>query len=92
MAEGGSRPSMECTPQIAALFERARELAKPLGIALDEAFVGGGSDANFCAALGVPVPDGMGAVGGGAHARSEHAKVAEIPRRTALLASLLDLI
>ncbi|MCU4158911.1 M20/M25/M40 family metallo-hydrolase [Acidiphilium sp. AL] len=90
IAGGTNRPPMERTPQIAALFEKAQEIAKELDIDLREAFVGGGSDGNFCAALGVPVLDGIGAVVGGAHARTEHVVMAEIPRRTTLLAALIE--
>jgi glutamate carboxypeptidase len=86
---GFNRPPMERTPQTAALFEKARRLAKPLGISLTETAVGGGSDGNFTAALGVPTLDGLGAVGDGAHAAHEHIIVRELPRRAALLAHLL---
>ncbi|MBI2819066.1 MAG: M20 family metallopeptidase [Acidobacteria bacterium] len=86
---GFSRPPMERTRQVAALFDRARRLAKPLGIDLQETAVGGGSDGNFTAALGVPTLDGLGAVGDGAHAVHEHIVVRELPRRAALLAHLI---
>ena len=85
---GFNRPPMERTRETAALFERARRLAKPLGIALTETAVGGGSDGNFTAALGVPTLDGLGAVGDGAHAAHEHIIIRELPRRAALLAHL----
>lgn len=84
-----NRPPMERTRQVAALFDRARRLAKPLGIDLRETAVGGGSDGNFTAALGVPTLDGLGAVGDGAHAAHEHIVVRELPRRAALLAHLI---
>jgi glutamate carboxypeptidase len=86
---GFNRPPMERTPATVALYERARHLAKPLGIALRETAVGGGSDGNFTAALGVPTLDGLGAVGDGAHAAHEHIILRELPRRTALLAHLI---
>lgn len=50
--------------------------------------VGGGSDGNFTAGAGVPTLDGLGAVGGGAHADDEHVMVAEILPRTRLLAAM----
>jgi len=50
--------------------------------------VGGASDGNFTAGIGVPTLDGLGAVGGGAHAEDEHALVAELVPRTLLLADL----
>jgi glutamate carboxypeptidase len=86
---GFNRPPLERSKAVAALFERARELAESLGIELTEATVGGGSDGNFTAALGVPTLDGLGAVGDGAHAIHENIVIAELPRRTALLAHLI---
>jgi glutamate carboxypeptidase len=86
---GMNRPPFERSPQVAALFERARRLARPMGITLQEASVGGGSDGNFTAALGVPTLDGLGAVGEGAHAAREHVVIRELPRRAALLAHLI---
>jgi glutamate carboxypeptidase len=84
-----NRPPMERTAAIAALFEKARELARPLGMELVETSAGGGSDGNFTAALGVPTLDGLGAVGDGAHAAHEHVVVEELPKRSALMAHLL---
>ena len=87
--EGGvNRPPME-RKQAAELFERARELGERMGLKLDEAATGGGSDGNFTAALGIPTLDGLGGVGDGAHARHEHVVIRELPRRAALLASLI---
>lgn len=85
-----NRPPMERTPAIAALFGRAREVGRSLGLDLQEGSTGGASDGNFTAALGVPTLDGLGVPGGGAHADHEHIVVAELPRRAALLAALLD--
>jgi glutamate carboxypeptidase len=59
-------------------------------LSLREASTGGVSDANFCAALGIPVLDGLGAVGGGAHAVDEHVLVDAMPSRAALLGALVD--
>jgi len=86
---GFHRPPLERTPQVAALFEQAKGLAASLGIALEEAAVGGGSDGCFTAALGIPTLDGLGAVGEGAHAEHENVLVRELPRRAALLAHLI---
>ena len=60
-----------------------------LGRTLEEGATGGGSDGNFTAALGVPTLDGLGAVGGGAHARDEHVLLGR-PFRAALLAALIS--
>ncbi|MFI6816890.1 M20/M25/M40 family metallo-hydrolase [Nonomuraea sp. NPDC050328] len=72
------------------LFERASRLADRLGVGpLAEVAVGGASDGNFTAGVGTPTLDGLGAVGGGAHAEDEHVLVAELPRRARLLAALV---
>ena len=73
----------------AALYAKARALANEMGVTLGEAFVGGGSDGNFTAALGVPTLDGLGAVGEGAHSLRENIVVRALPERAALLAGLL---
>jgi glutamate carboxypeptidase len=86
---GFNRPPMERTPAIASLFERAREIGRTLGMELTEGSTGGGSDGNFTAALGIPTLDGLGALGGGAHAEDEHVLIDSIPERAALLAALL---
>lgn len=87
---GINRPPMERLPSTAALYERAAASASRLGIELGEVLVGGGSDGNFTAALGVPTLDGLGAVGGGAHALDEHVLKASIVERSLLLAALID--
>jgi glutamate carboxypeptidase len=51
--------------------------------------VGGGSDGNFTAALGVPTLDGLGAVGGGAHADHEYVVVDTMPGRVDLIEGIL---
>ena len=86
---GPNRPPLESSAS-AGLFERAQRLAGQLGLApLRSAAVGGGSDGNFTAGVGTPTLDGLGAVGGGAHADSEHVLVAELAPRTALLTALV---
>ena len=85
---GVNRPPMERRRAL-ALFLRARELGRELGIELKEASTGGGSDGNFTAALGIPTLDGLGGVGDGAHALHEHVIIRELPRRAALLAALI---
>ncbi len=87
--EGGiNRPPME-RRMAAGLFRQARELGRQMGIEIEEASTGGGSDGNFTAALGIPTLDGLGGVGDGAHARHEHVIIRELPRRSALLAALI---
>jgi glutamate carboxypeptidase len=84
-----NRPPLERTAEIIGLFQRARHIAKTLGIPLTEAAVGGASDGNFTGALGVPTLDGLGCVGEGAHADHENIVVRDLPRRSALLAHLI---
>ncbi len=86
---GINRPPMERTPGTVKLFRLARKLAAQLGLDLEEAATGGGSDGNFTAAMGVPTLDGMGAVGAGAHAAQEHVLTQHLVQRTALLAAVL---
>jgi len=88
---GIGRPPME--PRMArALFQKAKALAREMGIELKESVVGGGSDGNFTAALGVPTLDGLGAVGDGAHSAHENVVIRALPERAALLAGLLSML
>jgi glutamate carboxypeptidase len=88
--EGGmNRPPMERSIGIVQLFRTAQQLARDLGITLEESMTGGGSDGNFTAALGIPTLDGLGGVGEGAHALNESILIDRIADRTALLAKLL---
>lgn len=73
-----------------ALFELAKRLQGELGLPeLREASVGGGSDGNHIAALGVPTLDGLGAVGDHAHGEGEFVVVPAMAERAALLAALV---
>jgi glutamate carboxypeptidase len=86
---GPNRPPLAAGAS-AALFDRAAGLAAGLGLGpLAQAAVGGASDGNFTAGIGTPTLDGLGAVGGGAHADCEHVLAGEIPGRLALLAALV---
>jgi glutamate carboxypeptidase len=89
---GFTRPPMERTPAIGALFEEARRIAPICSLELTEGRTGGGSDGNFTAALGIPTLDGLGVLGGGAHADDEHILVASLPVRASLLLALLMLL
>ncbi|MFE7195567.1 M20 family metallopeptidase [Microbacterium oxydans] len=86
---GANRPPLE--PESSApLFALANEITERAGLTpLQGVAVGGASDGNFTAALGVPTLDGLGAVGGGAHADDEHVVVALIPERIVLLQELI---
>ena len=87
---GLNRPPMERTREVVRLFRAASALAAALHWEVREASTGGGSDGNFTAALGIPTLDGLGGVGEGAHASRESVVLAELPRRAALLAMMLD--
>jgi glutamate carboxypeptidase len=89
---GLNRPPMERTPKVAALYQKARAIAEQMRWKLEEAAVGGGSDGNFTASLGIPTLDGLGGVGDGAHASHESIMISELPRRTALLAALIETV
>ena len=89
---GMNRPPMERSSSTAQLYEKAQAIAAQLGWDLEEAAVGGGSDGNFTAALGIPTLDGLGPVGEGAHSSGENIVVDELPRRAALLAALIECV
>jgi len=87
---GLNRPPMPRDERMIATFKRAQAIAADLGIIIGEGGTGGGSDANFVAPLGVPVLDGLGALGNGAHSEREHIVVASLPERAALLAGIIS--
>jgi glutamate carboxypeptidase len=90
MVTGGiNRPPLERTPKVVELYELARDIARQLDFDLGETTVGGGSDGNFVGALGVPVLDGLGIEGDGAHAAHEHIITDNIATRGAMLAALI---
>jgi len=89
---GMNRPPLERTPMVAALYKKAAEIAKQFGWKLEEAAVGGGSDGNFTAGLGIPTLDGLGGVGEAAHSPEESILLSELPRRAALLAELIEAV
>ncbi len=83
------RPPMVRDAVMAAAFARAQAAGRRLGLELGEVATGGGSDANYVAPLGVPVLDGLGVRGSGAHSERERMRVDSLPERAALLASLI---
>jgi glutamate carboxypeptidase len=85
---GFDRPPLERKVS-AALFVRAKYLARQMNLRLGECTAGGGSDGSFTGALGIPTLDGLGAVGDGAHSSHEHVLIKTMPTRAALLAALL---
>lgn len=90
VSEGGfDRPPMRSTGKTVELVKKIKDISSQLGKELGDTAVGGASDGNLVAPLGIPVIDGFGAVGGGAHSVSEFVSVEDIPFRSALLASTL---
>ena len=89
IAGGINRPPMERTSDVVELYENARRLVSGFGYELGETQVGGASDGNFVAALGVPVLDGLGIAGSGAHTLGEYILVSDIAKRATLVTLLL---
>lgn len=84
-----NRPPLERNEPVIRLYEKARAIAASFDYELGETQVGGASDGNFVAALGIPVLDGLGVKGAGAHTLDEFIFVDDIPKRAALLTLLL---
>jgi len=87
---GINRPPMERNTETDHLFRAAREIAAEFGLDLKEGSTGGASDGNFTSAIGIPTLDGLGAVGGGAHAIDEWIEIDSLPQRATLLAGLIQ--
>jgi glutamate carboxypeptidase len=87
---GINRLPMERTAGVAALYKKAQDIAHHVGWKLEEAAVGGGSDGNFTAGMGIPTLDGLGGVGEGAHAVHEYVVISELPHRASLLAGMIE--
>ncbi len=87
---GLNRPPMPRTAIIGEAFTQAQQIASSLGLNLTEGGTGGASDANFVAPLGIPVLDGLGPIGNGAHSEREHIVIKSFPERTALLTAILS--
>lgn len=84
-----NRPPLERTEAVTALYEKAKTVGESFGYELGETQVGGASDGNFVAALGVPVLDGLGVAGNGAHTNNEYILVSDITKRATLLAKFI---
>ncbi|MFO1115494.1 MAG: M20/M25/M40 family metallo-hydrolase [Beijerinckiaceae bacterium] len=84
-----TRPVWEPDARTMALYERAKSLAKSLGLDLPHESAGGGSDGNFTGAMGIPTLDGLGVIGAGIHTLNEHIVEQSLVDRGRLMASLL---
>lgn len=89
---GVNRPPMPVSAS-ARLFPAAVAAADAAGLGpISGVAVGGASDGNFTAARGVPTLDGLGAVGGGAHADHEFIEVSTLVPRAQLIAAIVAAI
>lgn len=84
-----NRPPMPFDDTMKATFEKVKSIAARLDMVLKAGGTGGGSDANFVAPLGIPVLDGLGAVGEGHHSEREYILADSLSERTKLLSALL---
>jgi glutamate carboxypeptidase len=82
------RPPMERTPRNKRLWSLARDMGELLGLDLEQAAAGGGSDGNTTSQYTATL-DGLGTTGDGAHARHEHIVTEKLLERTALLTLLV---
>lgn len=84
-----NRPPMPFDETLKTTFAKAAAIAAGIGLELKASGSGGGSDANFVAPLGIPVLDGLGAVGEGYHSEREYIVTTSLPERARLLAAML---
>jgi glutamate carboxypeptidase len=89
VTRGVTRPVWEPDAGTMALYEKARGVAAAMGLDLPHGSVGGGSDANFTGAMGIPTLDGLGVRGADAHTLNEHIEVDSLAERGRLMAGLL---
>jgi len=87
---GLNRPPMPFDDPMKVTFEKARSIAAQIGMDLKAGGTGGASDANFVAPLGIPVLDGLGAVGEGYHSDREYIFARSLDERIRLVAALLQ--
>lgn len=89
VSRGVTRPVWEPDEGSKQLHRHAASLAKDLGFELPASMAGGGSDANFTGALGIPSLDSLGVRGAGLHTLNEHIEVESLAERGKLMAGLL---
>lgn len=89
VTRGVTRPVWEPNAATMALYEKARAVARDIGIDITHGSAGGGSDANFTGAMGIATLDGLGMRGNGAHTLNEHIEIDSLPERGRLMAGLL---
>jgi len=84
-----NRPPMPFDETMKATFAKAQSIAADIGMELRAGGTGGGSDGNFVAALGIPLLDGMGAVGEGYHSEREFIFADSMEEKKDLLVALI---
>jgi len=84
-----NRPPMPFDETMETTFERAKSIASRISMELKASGTGGASDANFVAPLGIPVLDGLGAVGDGAHSAREYIFAESMEQKVRLVSYLL---
>jgi glutamate carboxypeptidase len=89
VTRGVTRPVWEPDAGTMALYEKARGVAASIGLDLPHGSAGGGSDANFTGAMGIPTLDGLGVRGADAHTLNEHIEIDSLAERGRLMAGLL---
>src|SRR5271163_4538447 len=89
VTRGVTRPVWEPNAATLELYERAREIARHIGVDITHGSAGGGSDANFTGAMGIATLDGLGLRGADAHTLNEHIEIDSLVERGRLIAGLL---
>ena len=85
-----NRPPMPFDERMKSTFEKAKTIAARIGMELMAGGTGGASDGNFVAPLGIPLLDGMGAVGEGYHSEREFIFADSLEQKTKLIAELIE--
>ncbi|WP_431223718.1 M20 family metallopeptidase [Serratia sp. L9] len=82
-------PAMAPSRDTEKLMQLVEDVGEQEGIAIHWQAVGGGSDANHTAALGVPSLDGFGPIGAGFHSPAEYLELDSIAPRIRLLKQVI---
>lgn len=85
-----SRPPMVKNKEIHDLYRVVKQVGTEIGLTIKDTKTGGGSDASFTAAMGIPTIDGLGPVGGNAHSDKEYLEIESLTERTLLLAKIIE--
>lgn len=90
LSGGINRMPMVFTDEIKELVHLIQDEARKLGMDVNHVATGGGSDASFTAAMGVPTVDGLGPVGGKQHSNDEYLEIDSLTERTWLFVRTLS--